>query len=229
MNILLIAGHGGGDSGAVCGTLSEANLTRSLSRTLFEHLEPFSNVTLFDTSKNMYRYLKNGGIFDFSPYDYILEVHFNAGSKKLPDNQTTGAEILVHPTESGISVEESILSEISALGFRNRGVKRRDNLYNMNRSKALGKSYALLEVCFIDDADDMSLYSEEKMAKAIAEGIIKGFGITKTISSVDENIEHLASLGIITNKALWNKKIKDDTNIYYLIKKFSQYIKTGKV
>ena len=229
MNILIIAGHGGGDPGEVSKNVREADLTRSLASRLFNHLKVFSNVTIFDTSKNMYRYLKNGGVFDFSPYDYILELHFNAGAKKTSDNATTGTEILVHEKEQGISVEEKILSEIAALGFKNRGIKRRQNLYNMNRIKALGKSYALLEVCFIDDPDDLAKYNEEKMAMAIAEGIKKGFGISKTIYTIDSNIEYLAGLGIITNKALWDKKLKEDSNIYYLIKKVSDYIKTGKV
>ena len=229
MNILIIAGHGDKDPGAISKNVCEADLTRSLAAKLFEHLKVFSNVTLFDTSKNMYRYLKNGGVFDFSPYDYILELHFNAGAKKLSDNATTGTEILVHRDESGISVEEKILSEIAALGFKNRGVKRRSNLYNMNRIKALGKSYALLEVCFIDDPDDLGKYNEEKMATAIADGIKKGFGISNTTYAIDANVEYLASLGIISNKALWDKKIKDDSNIYYLIKKVSDYIKRGKV
>lgn len=228
MNILLISGHGAGDSGAVVGNICEADLTRSLARALFDNIKTFSQVTLFDTSKNMYKYLKSGGTFDFSPYDYILEIHFNAGAKKSSNAATTGTEILVHQNESGISVEENILSEIALLGFKNRGVKRRDNLYNMNRIKALGKSYALLEVCFLDDPDDLALYNEEKIAMAIAEGIKKGFGL-KTISQTDPNIEHLATLGIITNQTLWEKKIKDDINIYYLIKKVSEYIKTGKV
>ena len=229
MNILIIAGHGDKDPGAISENLREADLTRSLATKLFNQLKTFSNVKLFDTTKNMYRYLKNGGVFDFSPYDYILELHFNAGAKKTSDYATTGTEILVHRDESGISVEEKILSEIAALGFRNRGVKRRCNLYNMNRIKALGKSYALLEVCFIDDPDDLAKYNEDKTAKAIADGIKKGFGIINPPHTIDSNIEYLSSLGIITNKALWDKKIKDDSNIYYLIKKVSDYIKTGKV
>ncbi len=230
MNILLIAGHGGGDPGAVCGNLQEAELTRALCHALTPRLKTFSQVTLFDTSKNMYRYLKNGGTFDFSPYDYILEIHFNAGAKKLSDNTTTGTEILVHEKEKGVSVEENILAQISDLGYKCRGVKRRSNLYNMNRANTSGKSYALLEVCFLDDADDMAIYNSEKVAEKIAEGIKKGFGISCTPSpATDESIVHLAGLGIITNKDLWQKKMGEDTNVYYLIKKVSRYIKTGKV
>lgn len=230
MNILLIAGHGNGDPGAVYNNIKEADLTRSLSSSLLKYLSNISNVTLFDTSKNMYRFLKGGGSFDFSPYDYILEIHFNAGAKKTPDNLTTGTEILVHEKEKGISVENNILSELATLGYKNRGVKRRNNLYNMNRTYALGKSYALLEVCFLDDADDMAIYNEDQVAQRITEGIRKGFGLSEVKNtSSDNDIDFLSNLGIITNKVLWQKKIKEDINIYHLINKVSNYFKNGKV
>ncbi len=67
-----------------------------------------------------------------------------------------------------------------ALGFTNRGVKRRDKLLVMNTvKKRYGISHALIETCFIDDADDMALYRKVKpqLAKAIAAGIAEGFGL----------------------------------------------------
>ncbi len=45
--------------------------------------------------------------------------------------------------------------------------------------KRYGISHALIETCFIDDADDMALYRKVKpqIAKAIAAGIAEGFGL----------------------------------------------------
>ena len=86
MNILLIAGHGAGDPGAIGNGYKEADLVRELLSKIKSILDPFSNVTVFDTTKNMYRHLKSGKTFDFSPFDYILELHFNAGISENSKN-----------------------------------------------------------------------------------------------------------------------------------------------
>lgn len=142
----------------------------------------------------MYKYLKAGNAFNFKEYDYVLELHFNAAANdKKGNGVTTGTEILVHSLESGTSVEDAIVKNISALGFKNRGIKKRTNLLNMNTcKKAQNVSYALLETCFVDDLDDMNLYQAKKndVINAIANGIIEGFGLgvnkTPTASTAPE-------------------------------------------
>ena len=180
MKILLITGHGNGDPGACACGYQEADLVREIAPILKSKLSTYADVDIFDMSKNMYRYLKSNS-FNFKNYDYVFELHFNAAANDTSGNGvTTGTEILVHPNESGVSVEKAILENICALGFRNRGVKVRSNLQNMNICKgSQGVSYALLETCFIDDADDMRLYQGQKDAviSAIANGIISGFGL----------------------------------------------------
>ena len=175
MKILLIAGHGAGDCGAVGNGYQEATLTREVVSLLKPILSKYADVTVFDTSKNMYKFLKSGNTFNFKAFDYVFEVHFNAF-----DKTAYGTEILVHPTEKGVSVEQNIINGVAALGFTNRGVKRRTDLLNMNTCKKVqGVSYALLETCFIDNQNDMKLYQEKKqdVVQAIATGIVTGFGL----------------------------------------------------
>lgn len=227
MKILLIAGHGAGDTGAVGGGFHEADLTRETVTKISAELKKSADVTVFDFSKNMYQYLKGGGKFDFSGYDYVLEVHFNAGAKKEQDGKTTGVEILVHTDESGVSVEEKILEKISALGLKSRGIKRRKDLRNMNVIHKKGISYALLEVCFIDDPDDMAVFSAKSglIAKAAADGIKEGFGMSeKELESVNDIVWELEHRGILTNKELWLKKLSEDENSYWLARKCVNYI-----
>jgi N-acetylmuramoyl-L-alanine amidase len=164
MKILLIAGHGQGDPGACACGYKESVLTREVVSLLKSKLLSVVDVTVFDTSKNMYTCLKTGNSYNFKAFDYVLEVHFNAGvGDARGNNKTTGVEILVHTSESGVSVEQKIVDNIAALGFRNRGVKTRSDLLNMNTcKKKQGVSYALLETCFIDDLDDMKLYQTKK-------------------------------------------------------------------
>lgn len=211
LNILLIAGHGDGDPGACALGYQEADLTREVLKLVQDYLAEYdTKITVFDTTKNPYKYFK-ANKYDFKKYDYVFEIHFNAAANdRIGDGKTTGTEILVHPTERGTSVEKAILENIVALGFRNRGVKVRDNLQNMNICKgSQGVSYALLETCFIDDKDDMVLYQKKKeaVAKAAADGIAKGFKLAKKEVETMFNdikghyaeayIKELATMGIV--------------------------------
>lgn len=174
MKILLIAGHGQGDPGAVANGYQEADLTREVVKLLKQQLHNYADVTIADTSKNWF---KNS--MSFAPYDYVLEIHFNAGvNDSKGNNSTTGTEIYITTSEKTHGVETNIVNGISNIGFKNRGVKRK-NWKVISSAKAQGVSSALLEVCFIDDADDMWLYQKKKseVIKAIASGIITGFGL----------------------------------------------------
>ena len=187
--MLLICGHGAGDPGACACGYKEAELVREIAPSLKNILSQYAEVTIFDTYKNMYKYLKAGNSFNFGLYDYVFELHFNASVGDIKGNgKTTGTEILVHTSEKGTSVEQAIVNNIAALGFKNRGVKKRSDLLNMNTcKKRQGVSYALLETCFIDDLDDMKLYNAKKdlLIDAIASGIVDGFGLRPKNNKVD--------------------------------------------
>lgn len=184
MKILLIAGHGAGDPGAIGNGYHEADLTRELLKLIKPKLSKFAEVSVFDMNKNPYEYLKRNK-YNFKKYDYVFEIHFNAAAyDRTGDGKTTGTEILVHPNEKAVTVEENILKRMEVLGFSNREVQYRTNLQNMNIVKGgQNVSYALLETCFIDDKDDMALYAKRKeaVAYAVAEGIAEGFGLIRPI------------------------------------------------
>ena len=197
MKILLIAGHGAGDPGAPGSGYKEADLTREAADLLGTELSRYASVVVFDTSKNAYQYLKNGGYINFKPFDYVLEIHFNAAVNDTKGNgKTTGTEIYITESEKGYSVEQNIVKGITNIGFKNRGVKRK-NFDVISAAKRQGVSAALLEVCFIDDIDDMKLYQSNKreIAKAITKGIVDGFGLKKGVENMkfkDVSIEHWA-------------------------------------
>ena len=60
----------------------------------------------------------------------------------------------------------------------------------INTAARAGTKANLLEVCFIDDADDMRLYNakKQKIAQAIADGVAEAFGLTKTTSEEDDDM-----------------------------------------
>lgn len=183
MKILIVCGHGDGDPGACACGYREVDLVREQGPLLQKALLPYADVDLYDRSLNLYNVQKAGSTFNFKLYDYVIELHFNAAAKDQAGNGiTTGTEILVHTSEKGVGVETAILKNICALGFKSRGVKKVNNLLNMNICKGKqGVSYALIETCFIDDLDDVKLYltKRDEVISAIANGVVSGFGLKK--------------------------------------------------
>ena len=70
--------------------------------------------------RNHYSYLKAGGQYDVSSYDYVLEVHFNASATpdQDGDGQLKGSMVYIDESETGHSVEDAILSNLYSLGSR---------------------------------------------------------------------------------------------------------------
>lgn len=104
--------------------------------------------------------------------DLDISIHFNAGaSDKKGNGKTTGTEVLIYSAGSKAKTyAENVAKSISSLGFKNRGVKVRDNLYFLRRTSSPAM---LIECCFVDDKDDVNMYDYKKMAKAIVSGIIR--------------------------------------------------------
>ena len=171
MKILLVAGHGNGDSGAVGCGCKEADLTRELVGMIDELGGGLFSV--YDTKKNLYEENMRK-VFTYSEWDYTLEIHFNAFKKdEVGDGKQMGSEIYVHPSK-GQGFEAFLLKSVSDLGFRNRGVKSSVGVSkNVNLAAKQGAAASLLEVCFIDDRDDMTVYEQKK--KQVAETIVACF------------------------------------------------------
>lgn len=192
MKILLIAGHGGSpyDSGAVGCGYTEAVETRRMATAVAPLLRNYGfEVVMYDQNNDAYKVLKNGGSLPLSGVGYVIELHLNAAANDPKGNgKTTGVEVLVHTGETGITVEQAICRRIAALGFTSRGVKRRGDLLVMNTVHRKGISHALIETCFVDDADDMKLYKTKfyDIAHAIADGVAEGFG--KTVQKEDDEV-----------------------------------------
>ena len=136
MKILLISGHGAGDPGAVSPLGGEAVETVVMVQKIQKALEGFATVELYPVERNAYSDINNGCLkVNFSNYDYMLEVHFNACVNDINGNGvTTGTEIYVTSSEKGITVEQAIVAKIAALGLKNRGVKR-TNFTVINKCK----------------------------------------------------------------------------------------------
>lgn len=111
--------------------------------------------------------------------DLDISIHFNAGANdKKGNGKSTGTEVLIYSNTSKAKDEaERICKSIAKLGFKNRGVKIREELYVLRKTEAPA---LLVECCFIDDKDDIKLYNVNKMAKAIVKGITGKDVVTET-------------------------------------------------
>ena len=97
--------------------------------------------------------------------DYFFSIHFNSGGGY-------GCEV-IYKNRAGRDYAERICSKLASLGFNNRGAKPdRRGLYEMNNTNMTAN---IIEVCFVDSQSDAALYRQlgvDKVAKAIAEGIV---------------------------------------------------------
>ena len=194
--LLVMAGHGKNvdgswDPGAVGCGYQEANLTREL-RDLIKAAADRAGVPCdVAPDRNHYSYFKNGGQYDFTPYTYVLEVHFNASATadSTGDGKMKGSMVYIDKSETGHSVEDAILNNLYSIGSRQAWdgvvVAQRQWPFGLMVQTAVrrqGVSHAVLETCFITDQDDMDWYlvNKSKIAQAIIAGIQQGFGLNYT-------------------------------------------------
>lgn len=100
-----------------------------------------------------------------------ISIHFNAGrNDSTGDGTTGGTEVFVysHASKAGAAAKR-ICSRIAGTGFQNRGVKANSGLYILRKTSSPA---LLIECCFVDDADDVTLYNPSSMAQSIVEGIL---------------------------------------------------------
>lgn len=111
-----------------------------------------------------------------------ISIHLNAYEQTTSDGATMGVECCVYSDEGQTSqMANKICSEISSLGFKNRGVKERTQLSILKGITNEGINI-IVEAFFCDDEDDYNNYLKvgpKAVGKAIAEGIL-GISVNNT-------------------------------------------------
>lgn len=164
MKHLIVAGHGQGknkfDPGAVCGEYREADLVRKY---LIESMKKYSGDSItYVVDKNVYDYKC---ILDYRNGFNITEIHFNASNNP----SARGTEVLIHEKIAPSQIDKNILLMLGEYFF-NRGIKKRNDLYNMNACYKNSINYRLVEVCFITNENDVEIFMEN--LEAIASGLV---------------------------------------------------------
>jgi N-acetylmuramoyl-L-alanine amidase len=170
MKICVNPGHtlGGPGSGSV-GIKNESIENRKVAKEVIRLLRDQGHEvieSIVDKANSQNEYLKRCvDIANKSNCDLFVSIHINAF-----DGRANGTEVLLHNNSSKCKDEANrICDNISKLGFKNRGVKERPDLYVLRHTKMAA---LLVECCFIDSDSDMKIYNIENMARAIVEGII---------------------------------------------------------
>ena len=199
--ILIVAGHGQGDPGAVSIWGQEADLTRELAQMIYDRIDTETiSKELYDMEKDCYQQTKNGTGPNYRDYDFILEIHFNAKVKKDEngDGKFTGTGGYLH-TYADSKLAEEILNAIVNLGFKNWCLCRSEELCNCNAAWRAGTPYFLLETAFLDDGDDMNFYLNQKtkVADVVVDVLNKRLGKKK---EEPENLLYCVQCGAFKNK-----------------------------
>lgn len=208
MNICISAGHS--KSGIGCGASSlidESTENRKVKNEVVRLLK-LAGCTVYDctidtcTSSNQ---LVKDIVTKHNSYtrDLDVQIHFNSSASDTDGNgATTGTETLVYSTSTSANVYATrVCAKINALGFKNRGVKVRSDLYF---TRATDKPAILIECCFVDDKDDVKLYNYKTMGKAIAEAIVN-----KTITEPTTEVLSTTSINLyILEKNAVNGQVK---------------------
>ena len=167
MNILIVPGHTlkGAGTGAT-GYINESEENRILSKIVVKYLEYAGhNVDYYEINEATDYLQKQVAKANSKDYDLVVQIHFNA--YKTTD-KAMGTETL-YISDSGKVWAEKINAKLSTV-FKNRGIKKRTDLYWLNNTSSIA---CLIEVCFVDSKADTDKYlaNKDKVGKLIAEAI----------------------------------------------------------
>lgn len=172
-HITLIAGHGAGDPGAVNRNVNPIarcdERIRVFVHLLAGHIRSMGRqCTVYPVQLNCFRETQAGrGMWHIPNSHEILEFHMNG----FHDQSAHGAEVLAHST--GNAIDNRMLT---AMGrhFRNRGLKVRRDLLNINVAHQRSLPFRMVEVGFITNNSDLHIFnrSMDAIARDLATAIV---------------------------------------------------------
>ena len=167
MNVLIVPGHTMQGTGTGANAyINESEENRILSKIVVKYLEfAGHNVDYYEVNEGKDYLAKQVAAANSKDYDLVVQIHFNAF--KLVEG-SMGTETY-YISDSGKVWAEKINDKLSTV-FKNRGVKKRTDLYWLNNTKSIA---CLIEVCFVDSKADTDKYlaNKDKVGKIIAEAI----------------------------------------------------------
>ena len=169
IKIVIDAGHGGSDSGAVGNGLMEKDITLPISLKVGEVLKRHKLDIFYTRTSDEYVSLtKRAEMANDLNADYFVSIHINS----FKDSNANGVEVLYYPTSiSGIELARSIQNKLIEIGFTDRGIKPRGDLTVLSKTKMTA---VLVEAGFISNKDDINILKnkEDEIINLISKGIL---------------------------------------------------------
>ena len=211
--IVLDAGHGGTDPGAIYKERKEKDDNLALTHAVGKILEDNGVDVVYTRTEDVYQTpFEKARIANQSGADYFISFHRNSSPE---DNQYQGVEVLVYD-KSGIKYEmaQNIVGALGELGFREIGVKERPGLVVLRRTNMPA---LLVEAGFINNDQDNQLFDEKftEIAGAISEAILG----TLDQETVEDPLLYRVQVGVFRNK-----ENADRLNYELLDKGYPSYI-----
>lgn len=173
--VVIDAGHGGSDPGAVYNGREEKTDNLNLALAVGDILARNGVDVEYTRTTDVYHTpFEKAQMANRTGADYFVSIHRNA--LETP-NTGTGVETLVY-NDTGTKAEmaRAVNRNLAQLGFANRGVIERPNLVVLRRTQMPA---ILVEAGFIDNDKDNALFDSqfENIAKGIADGILQTLGM----------------------------------------------------
>ena len=168
--IVLDAGHGGEDPGAVSGERKEKNDNLKLALAVGKILEDNGVDVIYTRTTDIYQTpFEKARFANEAGADYFISFHRNSSPES---EQYNGVEVLVYD-KKGIKYQmaQNIEGALGELGFQELGVKERPGLVVLRRTKMPA---LLIETGFINSEKDNQLFDKkiQEIAKSIADAIL---------------------------------------------------------
>ena len=127
--------------------------------------------------------------------DLFISIHFNKAYDIY--NGCLGTEVCVY---SPFDTAQRVVNCLASLGFKNRGQKVRNNLYELNHTKMKAM---IIEVCFVEATGDVALYKKlghDLIGKTIAQAITNKNITIPTVKPIVNNIDN------------WLRRLQEECN-----------------
>lgn len=197
--VMLDAGHGGFDNGAMFNGRKEKDDNLSLTLKVGQYLENRGVNVIYTRTEDIYQNPnQKAGIANRSDADYFVSFHRNSSPE--PDTYS-GIQTLVYQAEGiPLVMAKNINKELVKVGFKDLGIIERPNLAVLRGTRMPA---VLVETGFINTEADNDLFDErnDDIAKGIADAIAKtvsgaaGTGvdvISEDIVETKPNIKNVA-------------------------------------
>lgn len=225
--VILDAGHGGRDPGAVYNGRQEKDDVLQLAFDVGAVLEKNGVDVEYTRVTDIYQSpYEKAEMANQSGADFFVSLHRNA--RDIP-NTETGVETLVYSSDNSVKMDmaENINRNLEELGFINRGVIERPNLVVLRKTQMPA---LLVEAGFLDSDMDNALYDANRaaVADAIAYGILEGL---KGGEALAEEVFYRVQTGIFRNRdnaeRLLNRLQMQDFAGYLIYRDGLYYVQVG--